>query len=74
MNDLRKIDVNNDKMISSLELYLYLQEDTRKLSRPRKAETQTNDASNTLFNLFADNDKDKDGFITLEEFKHDHEL
>merc|ERR1711981_117487 len=73
MNNMKTVDDNNDRVISQRELYLYLEKDSQKMSFNVNIQSNSNDDTYVIQNLFMNKDTDKDGFITLGEFKKDRE-
>ena len=73
MNKMKKVDDNNDRVISQRELYLYLEKDVQKVSYNKNIQDYEKDSVDVIHNLFMNKDKDEDGFITFEEFKDEHE-
>ena len=73
MNEMKKVDKNNDKEISEVELYSYLREDIQKLPFSSELGGQKDGPDEIVSKLFNNKDADKDGFITFEEFKNENE-
>ena len=72
MNNMKKVDANNDRVISQRELYLYLEQDVQKVSYNENIHEHDKDNADVIYNLFMNKDTNEDGFITLEEFRNDY--
>ena len=72
MNNMKKVDANNDRVISQRELYLYLEQDVQKVSYNKNINEHDKENNDVIHNLFMNKDINEDGFITLEEFRDEH--